>query len=291
MLYKNFFFTTFVIFLLLACACAFADTLRSSIFWRVIDENDRHHYVFGTIHIDDNRVTNFHSNVINSIKNSDIFFSETNDLKDYSILEDKQNRMISTYLSQEEQEKLNERVNFHSIPYDFALNLKPWLLAIIINSPEPATPFIQDNMLKSIAQDNLISTEGLDNLEDHYSALDSLTYDDQINFLKLAINFNDDQRRHDFEALVVAYLNQDPKQILVMNQKSLQDGVSSEVIDVLLTKLLYERNIRFTQMIEKTMLDKKLFIAVGASHLSGDSGLLNFFRKKGYKLEPLEAFQ
>ena len=220
MLYKNFFFTTFVIFLLLACACAFADTSRSSIFWRVIDENDRHHYVFGTIHIDDNRVTNFHSNVINSIKNSDIFFSETNDLKDYSILEDKQNRMISTYLSQEEQEKLNERVNFHSIPYDFALNLKPWLLAIIINSPEPATPFIQDNMLKSIAQDNLISTEGLDNLEDHYSALDSLTYDDQINFLKLAINFNDDQRRHDFEALVAAYLNQDPKQILAMNQKS-----------------------------------------------------------------------
>ena len=291
MLYKNFFFTTFVFFLLLAFACAFADTSRSSIFWRVIDENNRHHYVFGTIHIDDNRVTNFHSNVINAIKNSDIFFSETNDLKDYSILEDKQNRMISTYLSQEEQEKLNERVNFHSISYDFALNLKPWLLAIIINSPEPATPFIQDNMLKSIAQDNLILTEGLDNLEDHYSALDSLTYDDQINFLKLAINLNDDQRRHDFEALVAAYLNQDPKQILVMNQKSLQDGVSSEVTDVLLTKLLYERNIRFTQMIEKTMHDKKLFIAVGASHLSDDSGLLNFFRKKGYKLEPLEAFK
>ena len=193
-------------------------------------------------------------------------------------------------MSQEEQEKLNERVNFHSISYDFAIKLKPWLLAIIINSPEPATPFIQDNMLKSIAQDSLISTEGLDNLEDHYSALDSLTYDDQINFLKLAINLNDDQRRHDFEALVAAYLNQDPKQILVMNQKSLQDGVSSEVTDVLLTKLLYERNIRFTQMIEKTMHDKKLFIAVGASHLSGDSGLLNFFIKKGYKLEPLEAF-
>ena len=126
MLYKKFFFTTFVIFLFLTSAYAFADKSRSSIFWRVIGENDRHHYVFGTIHIDDNRVTNFHSNVINAIKNSDIFFSETNDLKDYSILEDKQNRMISTYLSQEEQEKLNERVNFHSIPYDFVLNLKPW---------------------------------------------------------------------------------------------------------------------------------------------------------------------
>ena len=75
-----------------------------------------------------------------------------------------------------------------------------------------------------------------------------------------------------------------------MNQKSLQDGISLEIIDVLLTKLLYERNLRFTQMIEKTMHDKKLFIAVGASHLSGDSGLLNFFRKKGYKLEPLDAF-
>ena len=291
MLYKKFFFTTFVIFLLLACTCAFADTSKSSIFWRVIDENERHHYVFGTIHIDDNRVTNFHSNVINAIKSSDIFFSETNELKDYSILEDKRNRMISAYLSQEEQEKLNERVNFHSISYDFAIKLKPWLLAIIINSPEPATPFIQDNMLKSIAQDSLILTDGLDNLEDHYSALDALTYDDQINFLKMAINFNDDQRRHDFEALVVAYLNQDPKQILVMNQKSLQDGVSSKIKDVLLSKLLYERNVRFTQMIEKTMHDKKLFIAVGASHLSGDYGLLNFFRKKGYKLEPLEAFK
>ena len=257
MLYKNFFFTTFVSFLFLASAYAFADNSSSSIFWRVVDENDRHHYVFGTIHIDDNRVTNFHSNVITAIKNSDIFFSETNDLKDYSILEDKRNRMISAYLSQEEQEKLNERVNFHSISYDFAIKLKPWLLAIIINSPEPATPFIQDNMLKSIAQDSLISTDGLDNLEDHYSALDVLTYDDQINFLKLAINFNDDQRRHDFEALVAAYLNQDPKQILEMNQKSLQDGISLEITDVLLTKLLYERNLRFKLMIEKKMHDKK----------------------------------
>jgi uncharacterized protein YbaP (TraB family) len=37
--------------------------------------------------------------------------------------------------------------------------------------------------------------------------------------------------------------------------------------------------------------DKQLFIAVGASHLAGQDGLLNQLRQSGFKISPIKAFK
>jgi uncharacterized protein YbaP (TraB family) len=34
--------------------------------------------------------------------------------------------------------------------------------------------------------------------------------------------------------------------------------------------------------------EKPIFLAVGASHLAGDVGLINAFKKAGYKLSPMK---
>ena len=55
-------------------------------------------------------------------------------------------------------------------------------------------------------------------------------------------------------------------------------------------KLLINRNTLFFERILDLEEDNKLFIAVGASHLSGKNGLLNLFVDAGYSLKPLPPF-
>ncbi|MEY3839257.1 MAG: hypothetical protein RLZ90_1056 [Pseudomonadota bacterium] len=56
-------------------------------------------------------------------------------------------------------------------------------------------------------------------------------------------------------------------------------------------QLMDERNKKMAIKIKELAQDKQLFIAVGASHLSGKDGLLSQLRDSGFKLTPLKAFE
>ncbi|MEJ7768998.1 MAG: TraB/GumN family protein [Chitinophagaceae bacterium] len=51
--------------------------------------------------------------------------------------------------------------------------------------------------------------------------------------------------------------------------------------------LLEDRNNHWMQQLPKLMKEQPLFVAVGALHLVGESGLVNQLRKKGYTLTPI----
>jgi uncharacterized protein YbaP (TraB family) len=52
--------------------------------------------------------------------------------------------------------------------------------------------------------------------------------------------------------------------------------------------LLDERNNQWIEQLPKLMKEQSLFVAVGALHLTGESGLVNQLRKKGYTLTPIK---
>lgn len=51
--------------------------------------------------------------------------------------------------------------------------------------------------------------------------------------------------------------------------------------------MLYERNKIMADNIERIVQNKRLFAAVGCAHLPGDSGVIEFLRRKGYTLTPV----
>ena len=56
-------------------------------------------------------------------------------------------------------------------------------------------------------------------------------------------------------------------------------------------QLMDERNKKMVTKIKELSKDKQLFIAVGASHLSGQDGLLIQLRQSGFKMSPMKAFK
>ena len=158
----------------------------SSIYWEITSPKGNKHFLFGTIHIDDNRVTNFHPKVLEGIKGSNIFLMETNEIHDFKILLTK-TPLYEKELSQKELDQMKALAYFHTMPFERVMMMKPWLLAVIFNSPRPITPFNQDNLLKTKAADALLITQGLESVQEHFSVLDTFSLRDQMRMLKLSL--------------------------------------------------------------------------------------------------------
>ena len=65
--------------------------------------------------------------------------------------------------------------------------------------------------------------------------------------------------------------------------KSMSDGEGFSAAEM--KDLLESRNLRWLEKLPAMMEHQPLFIAVGAGHLTGDTGLLNLLRKKGYAVK------
>ena len=87
---------------------------ENSIFWKLTSPNGYEHYLFGTIHTDDNRVSNIDNEVIDAIKTSQIFLMETMEISNPNLLLLK-NIDYSLYFNESELERIKLLANFHTM--------------------------------------------------------------------------------------------------------------------------------------------------------------------------------
>ena len=165
--------------------------------------------------------------------------------------------------------------------------MNPWLLAVIFDSPRPITPFNLDNLLKTKARDLGLRIKGLETSEEHFQILDNFSIQEQINFLKKVLDKSFEQKQKDYERLMSAYLSQDLNNIIKINEGLTSKLVSKSMWIKIKKKLLINRNKLFFNRAHKLVNNNQLFIAVGASHLGGDNGLLKQFENAGYQIKPL----
>lgn len=258
-----------------------------STFYEITDTKGNKHFIFGTFHSDDNRVTNFDPKIINAIKQSSLYMMETDELTDASVIQNL-NIDIPAQLTDNELERLKGLINFHVMFYDQAIRMKPWLLAFIFDSPNPITPFNQDNLLKQIAEDAYIKTQGLMTNSEHFSVLDFLTTNEQIEILKNALKRTDNIKQENFEKLLVTYLDGNLIKIHEINEKITLDLMSPELWQKVKQKILIERNQVFNKKILEAMESHQIFVAIGASHLAGDDGLVGFLKQNGLTVQQVD---
>lgn len=274
--------------LLLLISISVSGEQKKTTFWRIQDLNGKFHYLFGTIHVDDNRVTNFHKDIFDALANVDLFLNETDEISDISILFHEQ-PIIAEELSERELEKIKELSYFHTMSYENILKMKPWLLALIFNSPRPITPYNQDNLLKSYALDKGLRVQGIETVNEHFQALDNISDEEQIAILKKVLARSDKNRIDDYESLIKTYLIMDVERILKIDQQNTARIMPNKVWLKIKHNLLIKRNQLFFDRIQSRLKNKRLFIAVGASHLGGENGLLQQFRSRGFHLVPLDS--
>jgi len=273
--------------LLLMSTSMLVTATEKGLFWQMTSPTGQVSYLFGTIHTDDNRVTDFSAPVLDALKKVDLFVMETQPNSNPA------NFMLKTgslkdMLTEAELDKVRALADFHVMHMEQALRMKPWLLAVVFSQAKPQTPYAQDNLLMRGAEDFGKPVEGLETSQEHFGVIDDFSVEDQLVMLRAALRMTDAQKEKDFERLIAVYLTENSDALLTLDADLTGAGLPKVLWERLRTKLLDERNALMAKRSIALAKQQSVFVAVGAAHLAGDNGLIDAFKKAGYKLSPLQ---
>jgi uncharacterized protein len=88
--------------------------------------------------------------------------------------------------------------------------------------------------------------------------------------------------KDEFDTMLAMYKKQQLDSMESMIDKS--EFGADKYGDLLLT----DRNKNWVKQLRVIMKNESVFVAVGAGHLVGNTGLINLLKKIGYKVEPLQ---
>ncbi len=260
-----------------------AQATEKGLFWKMESPAGKVSYLFGTMHTDDNRVSDLSPTVVEAIKNVDTFMMEAESSNDpKTLLMEKGS--LAEMITEAEFEQVRELADFHVMHLGAAMQMKPWLLAVIFDLPKPQTPFAQDNLLMRKAEDLDKEVLGIETSKEHFGVMDNFSLDEQLVMLRAVLKRPPEEKEANFEKLIAAYLAGDSDNIAALDAQMTGSILPKEMWVKMRTKLIDERNVVMAQRTIEKAKEKPVFIAVGASHLAGDGGLISAFKKAGFKL-------
>ncbi len=121
---------------------------------------------------------------------------------------------------------------------------------------------------------------GIETLEEQLSYFDSIPLKKQAEYLVMSIS-NIEERNEEIILLNNAYADADIQALYETAYKGLKKLENGEYY------LMELRNHKWIPRVESMINEKSTFIAVGAGHLGGMTGLINLLRNKGYKVTPV----
>ena len=275
-------FLAFILFIASQSALA----LDNGLLWKIEAPSGKISYLLGTIHTDDPRVANLQPKVIEALNQADVFLMETLPPRDPSIFMLKQGA-IAEMLTEKEFDQVRELAEFHAMHIEAAMRMKPWLLAVIFDLPKPKSMYSMDELLLAKSEEQLKTIKGLEKTSEHFSVLDSISLDDQMVMLRAVLKRSQKDKERDFEKLLKAYQSENLKKISDLDETITGGMLPKELWGRMKTKLIDERNVGMANGLISNASENSVFAAVGASHLGGESGILNRLLEAGYKINPV----
>lgn len=273
--------------LFLLITSVLATATEKGLFWQMTSPSGQVSYLFGTIHTDDNRVTDFSSSMMAALKQVDLFVMETQPNSNPSNFMMKDGS-LKDMLTEAELDKVKTLTEFHVMHLGQALRMKPWLLAVVFSQSKPQTPYAQDNLLMRNAEDFGKPVQGLETSKEHFGVVDGFNLDDQMLMLRAALAMSEEQKEKDFERLIAVYLKGDSDELLTLDADLTGAGLPKALWQRLRFKLLDERNGLMAERAIDLAQQQSVFVAVGAAHLAGDNGLIEAFKQSGFTLKRLD---
>lgn len=283
------------IFLTVVLFLSVALSFSQSLLWKVTGKDlQGTSYLYGTIHIQDQRVFNFDTTVMTALYSCDAFAGELlldeinpQDVKDCTYLP--KGKTISGMMSEANFKKLDslckETVGVTAYLFN---GMKPFF----VMSAFQQSAFSQDQedaldlfFLRKAREANKFCY-GLETFKIQMSAIDAISLKDQMKMLVNALENQGDTTSIEATALdpsaemLTTYLAFDLDKMIVMCEDPSMPKKFNKIF-------LIDRNAGMAKEFVRIAKSHSLFCGVGAAHLGGEKGLINLLRKKGYTVEPV----
>ena len=281
------FFSKFSFAIILFVASQVALASDNGLLWKLETPSGKVSYLLGTIHTDDQRVTEFSPKIIEAFNQSEAFMMETLPPRDPSIFMMKQGT-VAELLTEKEFDQVRELADFHSMHIEAAMRMKPWLLAVIFDLPKPKALYSMDELLMAKAEEQYKRIVGLEKTSEHFSVLDTVSMDEQMVMLRAVLKRSQKEKERDYEKLLKTYQSGDLKKIIDLDDKITGGMLPKAVWENMRVKLIDERNAGMAEGLVSEANEKPVFAAIGASHLAGEGGVLNRLRAAGFTVTPVK---
>lgn len=263
-----------------------ASATDKGLFWKLQSPTGKTSYLFGTIHTDDNRVADFSQPVLDALNSVEVFMMETEPNQDNSLYLLKEGN-LAQMLTNDEFEQVRALADFHVMHLGAAMQMKPWLLAVVFDLPKPQTPFAQDNLLMTKSEELLKDIVGIETAKEHFGVMDDFSNEEQMVMLRAVLKRKQEDKERDFERLMAAYLQGDSDKVTALDEQITGGMLPKPLWQKMRKKLLDDRNLVMAKRTVEAANARPAFIAVGASHLAGENGLIAAFKQAGYTLTPV----
>ncbi len=261
-----------------------------ALFWAIHKDDGIVGYVLGTIHSEDPRVLDFSEDLLLKLKSNDVFAMEmVPDLPTLSRLTEYMRyppeKNLESVIGTQRFSILKDALADYRMPADFLNTMKPWAVMLTLSTPPPETGFFMDLSLSLRASGNGLKVIGMETLEQQLSFLQDMPLSMQLALLDQAIaEYQEVGTTHD--QMVNAYLKNNLIELQEITETQLE-SVGKEVREYFIESGINERNSRMLGTLLAELEHNTVFIAVGALHLPGESGLLDLLRGHGYQLQAL----
>ena len=277
--------------------------MRSSLA-RTAGPNGPPSHLFGTIHLTDDRINALPVAVQLALGSAKRVALEVADLSPQSLgaaigrlqklLVFADGRSLEALLSPQELNIARGAVAKAGLPGAAIATLKPWVVNMMLSLSDcerrrsGAGLQALDLRLGEIAKGRGIPLLGLETLDDQLRAMAAVPENDQLTVLKAGLKLYD--RTDDLiETMVRRYLARELGHIWPLQEALWREaGYPPAAFASFQHELVTVRNVRMRDAALPLIAEGGTFIAVGALHLPGQSGLVELFRAAGYKVTPAE---
>lgn len=257
-------------------------------------------YLFGTIHINDERAFAFSDSVLTAFQAADILALEvtTDDYLKYVLANRERGgrNEMKAQLGKENYQVLREKVMDESqIDINQLSNINPMLIERLLNRK-----MTNSNEKRKLDLDNYFfytakrlgkEVIGLEKIGDGVRAASGFNSDfEQKYFVKRYIESKDSSSGFDtskfFESIMTQEFDKMVKLYYEGDVEAMADRYTPRERDLL---DMVGRNKQMVARLDTLMKEASVFCAVGAAHLGGEQGMIDLLKSKGYTLTPVQA--
>jgi len=185
-------------------------------------------------------------------------------------------KSIKDYMNAEDYKKLEtyckDSVKLSDKKISQYFRLKPYFALSMLVKDMIGDFKTYDKEIEKLASGKKIKNVGLETIDDQLSIFDSIPIEKQLKELNGDLNLMKDYRE-----LLALYKTGNVDEMAAQATKEL-DG----------EKLLFSRNRKWVPVLDKMLKENATFIAVGAAHLGGETGMINQLRMLGYQVVSIE---
>lgn len=281
---KIFFFLYFGIFIIGVQNASAQKKYPSTFLWKISGNGlTKPSYMYGTMHLQDKELFNLGDSIYAALETVEGFSMEVDPeqlmnalLK--SLNEKDDSPLLKDLIEEKKLKKLEKNIEnkFGETADKLTVKkIKKYIQNKVYKKKEGQMKTFMDMYLYNIAKKQNKKFAPVEDVEDQLSIIDNYNPKSVEKYLETD-SVSEEKYLQDFKKI---YINKD----LTALAKTVEGGNDAAYANLNLIK----RNIKMARRIDSLTKIRTSFIAIGAAHLPGDSGLIKLLRDKGFNIEPV----